>query len=54
MKRTPISVERVEAMLKQAEVGLLATEYIRQARVTEQTIYRAISACGKKSIDITK
>lgn len=40
MRRKRFSVEQIEAILKQAEVGKPVAELCRQAAITEQTFYR--------------
>ena len=40
MKRKRFSVEQIEAVLKQAEVGVPVAELIRQVGISEQTLYR--------------
>lgn len=40
MKRRRLSVERIVAALKQAEVGVLVTELIRKVGISEQASYR--------------
>lgn len=40
MKRKRFSVEQIVAVLKQVEVGVPVAEVIRQAGITEQTLYR--------------
>ncbi len=40
MKRKRFSVEQIVAVLKQVEVGIPVAEVIRQAGITEQTLYR--------------
>lgn len=40
MKRKRFSVEQIVAVLKQAKVGVPVAELIRQAGITEQTLYR--------------
>lgn len=40
MKRKRFSVEQIVAVLKQAELGVPVAELIRQAGITEQTLYR--------------
>jgi len=40
MKRKRFSVEQIVAVLKQAEVGVLVAQLIRQVGITEQTLYR--------------
>ena len=40
MRRKRFSVERIVAILKQAEVGVPVADLIRQAGISEQTFYR--------------
>ena len=40
MKRKRFSVEQIVAILKQAELGLLVADLIRQVGISEQTFYR--------------
>lgn len=40
MKSKRFSVERIVAVLKQAELGVPVAELIRQVGITEQTLYR--------------
>lgn len=40
MKRKRFSTEQIVAVLKQAEMGLLVADLIRQVGITEQTFYR--------------
>jgi putative transposase len=40
VKRKRFSVEQIVAVLKQAELGVPVAELIRQAGITEQTLYR--------------
>lgn len=40
MKRKRFSVERIVAVLKQADVGVPVVEVCRQVGITEQTFYR--------------
>ena len=40
MKRKRFSVEQIVGVLKQAEMGIPVAELIRQAGITEQTLYR--------------
>ena len=39
-RRSPLSVEQIAAILKQAEVGVPVADLIRQAGISEQTFYR--------------
>ncbi len=40
MKRKRFSVEQIVAVLKQAELGLLVADLVRQTGISEQTFYR--------------
>jgi putative transposase len=40
VKRKRFSVERIVAVLKQAEVGVPVVELIRRVGISEQTFYR--------------